>query len=80
MKLHTRIYRYILEKLQQQCTHPSNSVVADILEGAHPQQQIRWCRICGAYQFYYETKAARHLSDWRLPNWRTPRPTWEKFK
>jgi len=59
-----RLWRKALRFLQKRCQHESRSVTADILEGDH-SDDVKWCRICGAYR-----------RDGQL-EWREPRPDWE---
>lgn len=55
-----RFTRWLLALLQGRCTHPPESVVADLLEGDGGMDavQVQWCRICGAHQFVYTARPA----------------------
>jgi hypothetical protein len=58
-----RLYRFVLGWLQSRCVHPSESVVADLLEGDGGMDavQVQWCRICGATQTVYTSQPAGGL-------------------
>lgn len=61
-----RIWAWLLAFLQRRCPHSSEWVLADLCEGDHGLEQIRWCRACGA--------VARACCDGDRPRLRRPDP------
>lgn len=63
--------RKLLADYQKDCTHPSEHVTADILEGDRPGMRVKWCRLCGAVRQQYLTdkKSGWH---WQETGWRVP--------
>lgn len=51
------------------CEHPSETVVADILEGdgAHVDIQVQWCTKCGAVR-PVSAETGQYLKAWRVTN------------
>lgn len=53
------------------CDHPSDDVVADILQGdgqhGEPKVYVRWCRICGAVGYGYGAWAEGGEVELRRP-------------
>ncbi len=58
-----RILDRIVDWWMSRCAHPGDDVAADILDGAIPGYDTRWCRRCGSYKF-------------NEGDWRRPRPLW----
>ena len=56
------------------CTHPSDKVTADILQGDWDRHAVRWCRICGSFQVVVNpikspgrSFVAGYVSPWTTP-------------
>lgn len=54
------------------CGHPGENVVADILTGDFHggpggDQQVQWCRTCGAYRRVFDAYGERRKGEWRKP-------------
>jgi hypothetical protein len=64
------IYLRLLGWMQRKCTHPPESVAADITEGYSPNMAVQHCNICGAARI-------THYDGRMKSAWRVPRPEWE---
>ena len=60
-----KIEAVLLRLLQRRCTHPSNMVAVDILEGSSESMQARYCRRCGAIKIIFDQPQSTYT--WRLP-------------
>jgi NMD protein affecting ribosome stability and mRNA decay len=64
----TRIEDWLLAKLQRRCKHPDLMVAADILEGAHDEMHVSYCRRCGAVRVEQDWRFIERHEAWRLPD------------
>jgi NMD protein affecting ribosome stability and mRNA decay len=58
----------ILAWIQQRCSHPDKAVAADILEGAHDEMHVSYCRRCGAVRVERDWRFIERHEEWRLPD------------
>lgn len=71
-----RTYLHLLAWMQRRCRHPGGSVIADILDRDHPETQVQWCSICGAYGIGKPVVNPDGSFTW--PEMRRPEPRWER--
>lgn len=60
------------------CTHPSDQITADILQGDFKGHQVQWCRQCGAVRVrsfdpdYIQSNSAKSSRKNYISPWNTP--------
>lgn len=72
-----RAERWLLNLMQRRCSHPSDHVTADILDGDFHggpggEQAVEWCLTCGAYRRVFDQWGKRP----RCGDWHEPHPQW----
>jgi hypothetical protein len=58
-----KLIDWLVDRWMQSCLHDGSHVMADLLEGGG-NDEIKYCRRCGAVRLAYSSE------------WRRPRPLW----